>query len=124
MLKNYQALNLEEKATFEEVKSAYRNLSMKYHPDLNGDTEENREKFYIITDAYNAIKKDIKKICKLLSLDDNESMEEVTICYKKQMEEFQFRVKMGNAGAHEDMVKLKQAYNFYISSLKTSNESW
>ena len=40
------------KATDEEIKSAYRNLAKKYHPDLNGGDTSLSEKFKDINEAY------------------------------------------------------------------------
>jgi molecular chaperone DnaJ len=45
----YKILEVEEKATDEEIKKSYRNLSKKYHPDLNPDGSE---KFKEINEAY------------------------------------------------------------------------
>lgn len=45
----YKILEVEENATEEEIKKSYRNLSKKYHPDLN---PEGAEKFKEINEAY------------------------------------------------------------------------
>ena len=48
----YKILEVEEKATEEEIKKNYRNLSKKYHPDINPD---GAEKFKDIAEAYDIL---------------------------------------------------------------------
>lgn len=54
LTKYYEILELNTNATIEEIKSAYRNLSLKYHPDRN--TNDMNEKFKRIVEAYNILK--------------------------------------------------------------------
>lgn len=49
---HYQLLELPENATDEEIKKAYRKLSLKYHPDRNGGNPEMVSKFQKINEAY------------------------------------------------------------------------
>jgi hypothetical protein len=51
MKRYYQILGLEEGASKEEVKKAYRQMAMKYHPDVNPG-EGARQKFLEIIEAY------------------------------------------------------------------------
>ena len=51
MKKYYDILNLNTNATQDEIKSAYRNLSKKYHPDINKD-KNSENKFKEIKNAY------------------------------------------------------------------------
>lgn len=46
-----QILGLTTGATEQDIKSAYRRLAKKYHPDIN-DNEEARQQFLIVTEAY------------------------------------------------------------------------
>lgn len=46
--------------TLEYLKSRYRKMALKYHPDKNGNTEESTEKFKKINEAYNYLKRELK----------------------------------------------------------------
>ncbi len=48
----YQILGVDRKATEAEIKSAYRKLAKKYHPDLNKDNVDHEKKFKEISLAY------------------------------------------------------------------------
>jgi DnaJ-class molecular chaperone len=48
----YKILEVDEKASLDEIKKSYRKLSLKYHPDKNPNTEE---KFKQISEAYETL---------------------------------------------------------------------
>ena len=48
----YQILGVEESASAEEIKKAYRKLAQTHHPDANPDNAESEEKFKEISEAY------------------------------------------------------------------------
>ena len=50
----YETLGVSKNATDDEIKSAFRNLAKKYHPDLN-KTPEAAEKFKEINEAYSVL---------------------------------------------------------------------
>ncbi|HUO02771.1 MAG TPA: DnaJ domain-containing protein, partial [Rhizomicrobium sp.] len=57
----YETLECEKSATGEVLKSAYRKLAMKFHPDRNpGDTTA-EVKFKEISEAYDVLKDDQKR---------------------------------------------------------------
>lgn len=51
----YQILGVAKTASEAEIKSAYRKLARKYHPDLNKDDKNAAEKFKEISNAYDII---------------------------------------------------------------------
>ena len=51
----YTVLDVPETAAPDEIKKAYRKLSMLYHPDKNGNSAESTEKFQKISEAYEVL---------------------------------------------------------------------
>lgn len=49
---HYEVLDLDPTASTKEIKKAYIELSMKYHPDKNPDDPDSASKFHEITQAY------------------------------------------------------------------------
>lgn len=56
MKKYYEILGVDKNATDAEIKSAYRKLAKKYHPDTNPDNLEAARKFKEISEAYEVLK--------------------------------------------------------------------
>ncbi|MGF1486293.1 MAG: J domain-containing protein [Prochloraceae cyanobacterium] len=50
--KSYKALKIKKGATLDEIKSAYRKLARRYHPDLNPKNRKAEARFREITQAY------------------------------------------------------------------------
>ena len=51
----YEALGVSETASQEDIKKAYRKLSLQYHPDRNNNSPESTNKFQVISSAYEVI---------------------------------------------------------------------
>ncbi|MGF7171016.1 molecular chaperone DnaJ [Sphingobium xanthum] len=57
----YELLEVERTADGPTLKSAYRKLAMKYHPDRNPGCQESEAKFKAINEAYDCLKDDQKR---------------------------------------------------------------
>ena len=57
----YSRLGLKSDANFDEVKRAYRRLSLETHPDRNGNSEESSNKFKEINEAYEVLSDNQKR---------------------------------------------------------------
>lgn len=120
-----EKLGLEENATFIDVKEAYHKLSKKYHPDVNGNTDENIRQFRRITDAYNEIKSEINNIYNYFEVSNKNNIDEIKAGYFKKIE----HIKSVNKDFPEKLnAELKRAniyFRFIESSKKQVNsEGW
>jgi molecular chaperone DnaJ len=52
----YEILSVSRSANDEEIKSAYRKLAMRWHPDRNSGSKESEEKFKEMTEAYDVLR--------------------------------------------------------------------
>ena len=57
----YEVLGVKKDADASAIKSAYRKLAMKYHPDRNPDDDKAEDKFREVTEAYDVLKDDQKR---------------------------------------------------------------
>lgn len=57
----YEVLGVSRTASKDEIKSAYRKLALKYHPDRNPDNKEAEEKFKEAAEAYEVLSDDAKR---------------------------------------------------------------
>jgi len=51
----YKTLGVSRSASADEIRSAYRKLAMKYHPDRNAGNKQAEEKFKEINEAYQVL---------------------------------------------------------------------
>ena len=63
----YEALGVESQASGADIKKAYRKLAMKFHPDRNPDNPEAEATFKELSEAYDVLRDDQKR----LSLDED-----------------------------------------------------
>ena len=57
----YEVLGLNKGASESEIKSAFRKMAMKYHPDRNPGDKEAEEKFKEVNEAYGILSDPEKK---------------------------------------------------------------
>lgn len=57
----YEVLGVSKSATPEEIKKAYRQLALKYHPDRNPDDKDAEEKFKEAAEAYSVLSDENKR---------------------------------------------------------------
>lgn len=70
----YKLLQVNRDASFEEIKKAYRRLSMIYHPDKNGNNEESTVKFKQLANAYETLSDENKRAMYDMGFRGNNSM--------------------------------------------------
>jgi len=58
---HYQTLGVDRNASKADIKSAYRKLAQKYHPDRNPDNKQAEEKFKDVAEAYSVLSDDKKR---------------------------------------------------------------
>lgn len=54
----YEILEVSAEATQDEIKKSFRHLALKYHPDKNKNSEESKQRFMKIVEAYEVLSND------------------------------------------------------------------
>jgi DnaJ-class molecular chaperone len=54
----YETLNLQQSASLEEIKRAFRQLALRHHPDKNRNSEDSNRKFMEVVEAYEILSDD------------------------------------------------------------------
>jgi curved DNA-binding protein CbpA len=58
----YQILGVSQSASLQEIKTAYKSLAMKYHPDRNPDNPQAEEQFKKINEIYQTLSDEYKRM--------------------------------------------------------------
>lgn len=106
----YRILGIEKNATREEIKSAYRKLVMKYHPDRNQDNEEAIEKMKEINEAYEVLDSDISRFV----YDEYKSNEERIEKENKQKDESYAGTPKSNKRTYEKKAVVRTERRVYV----------
>ncbi|MCU0445411.1 MAG: DnaJ domain-containing protein [Microscillaceae bacterium] len=61
MLDYYEILEIDKKATKDQIKAAYKRLALKYHPDRNLDNPYAEDVFKRVNEAYQVLSDDLKR---------------------------------------------------------------
>ena len=88
--KCYEVLGIQKGASQKEIKTAYRKLSLKYHPDRNKD-EKDAEKFKEIIEAYQFLRLEEKKSTKKSDGDIASTYTQFWRYYDGVNEDFRFK---------------------------------
>ena len=51
----YEILGITRTATLEEIKTSYRRLALKFHPDKNPGNQDAEERFKLLSEAYQVL---------------------------------------------------------------------
>lgn len=57
----YEILEVSPGATLDEIKKSFRHLALKHHPDKNKNSEESKQKFMKIVEAYEVLSDDLAR---------------------------------------------------------------
>ena len=72
-----ELLGLDDQATLKQIKSAYRRMSKRYHPDLNQESKcgSFEDKMHVLNDAYNTLLEFCENYTYSLVPDENQSLD-------------------------------------------------
>lgn len=107
----YEILGIQKGASQKEIKTAYRKLSLKYHPDRNKD-EKDDERFKEIIEAYQFLRREKKQSHKKSDSDIESTYADFWKYYDKTInEKFRFSTKTNFDGfGHSFGVNVNEAY--------------
>jgi curved DNA-binding protein CbpA len=110
----YDILNIDPCANEDEIKKAYKNLVLKYHPDKNNDIDAN-EKFIKIHSAYELLKdKDLRKKYDLIHNKDRQN-------FHKNLFEYFSKIYAANFNKFLSLLCDDKKYMYNINNNNYSN---
>lgn len=109
----YNLLEVERDASFEEIKKAYRRLSMIHHPDKNGNNEESTIKFKQLASAYETLSNEDKRAMYDMGIRGN--MRGGTMPFDININPFDiFNMMFGShVGGQQHQVQHNNPFNFH-----------
>ncbi len=113
--KYYEILKLKPSASKSEIKSAYRRLAMKYHPDLN-KSQKAHDMFISVNEAYaNLIEENVRKVPVFKS-----SVSKVNT----KQEELKKRMEWAKNYAKYKKIKEENIASISYNEIQNSNRGW
>ena len=111
MKHHQEILGLKDHFTEEELKQAFRTLSRKCHPDLNGNTKESVDKFNILNDAYTVLKAELKDKFAIFGIKPTKNADDLQVAFRKIVDDMKARITAGDEKAESEMKSLSEKYN-------------
>jgi curved DNA-binding protein CbpA len=90
----YEVLGVKREAALVEIKTAYKNLAKKLHPDKTGGNQRALEQMKLVNEAYAVLCSNLQRSGRSGSVEDNTKYNrEVWEAYSKQVEEYYQQVQ-------------------------------
>ena len=127
MANYYEVLGIGKDADAQTIKSAYKKLAKKYHPDIN---PSQGDKFKDINDAYQTLKSPIKRAKYILSL--HKSVEKITLPPDFLMQQMEWEerleaIEKNNSELAQFKLTINKKYEEYsllLSSQIDDDQNW
>jgi curved DNA-binding protein CbpA len=125
MTKCFEILQISENSNEQQIRKAFRMLSKKYHPDVNGNTPQSVEKFSELNEAYTDALDYVKKSFSLFGIEPTMDSDTLRVAYKKTTSELQNRIDNNDEVAIAELKYLNHHYNVLQASLAhETEEEW
>ena len=129
----YKIIGVSRDATLQQIKAAFRELAVRYHPDNN--TEDTTYKFQEITEAYHEVRKESEKkesrifkafsyYYRVLGLHPGASAEQVKRTYYRLVSEHSGEDDKVDTGSQRRIREINAAYDALIGGKKQDPEDW
>ncbi len=103
----YERLGIPQTSSEEDIKTAYRLLSQKWHPDKNpGNEEESRIEFLALSEAYVSLTNKTKKYPDLNKRQPNEAYEVYNEIYKDILSKYPIFRFINSFGISTELSKI------------------